>query len=401
MLAPSVKLGEVVNLIGGGTPSKSNESFYDGDIPWATVRDMKQEQLFETELQISEEAVRRSSTNIIEAGNVITATRVGLGKVCVVQQDTAINQDLKALIPKDNRLEKRYLFWWLKSVAHRIEAAGTGATVKGVKIPFIKALEIPLPSIPEQKRIVTTLDQAFADIDKACALTEQNLKNAHELFDSYLQQVFSQRGEGWTEAELFDLVNFIDYRGKTPTKTESGLRLITAKNVRMGYLKDDPMEFVAPESYEGWMTRGIPRKGDVLFTTEAPLANVAQLDTDEMVVFAQRIITMQPDRARLDDSFLKYLLMSGPVQRRIHEKGTGATATGIKASLLKKIAIEFPDNLEEQSEIVERLDGLDVWVKSLEEIYNRKMEYLDELKKSLLQKAFTGELTNNKQDAAA
>ena len=93
--------------------------------------------------------------------------------------------------------------------------------------------------------------------------------------------------------------------------------------------------------------------------------------------------------------------MSGPVQRRIHEKGTGATATGIKASLLKKIAIEFPDNLEEQSEIVERLDGLDVWVKSLEEIYNRKMEYLDELKKSLLQKAFTGELTNNKQDAAA
>ena len=213
--------------------------------------------------------------------------------------------------------------------------------------------------------------------------------------------MFSQRGEGWTEAELFDLVNFIDYRGKTPTKTESGLRLITAKNVRMGYLKDDPMEFVAPESYEGWMTRGIPRKGDVLFTTEAPLANVAQLDTDEMVVFAQRIITMQPDRARLDDSFLKYLLMSGPVQRRIHEKGTGATATGIKASLLKKIAIEFPDNLEEQSEIVERLDGLDVWVKSLEEIYNRKMEYLDELKKSLLQKAFTGELTNNKQDAAA
>ncbi|WVM90780.1 restriction endonuclease subunit S [Halopseudomonas pachastrellae] len=131
MLAPSVKLGEVIDLIGGGTPSKSNESFYNGDIPWATVRDMKQEQLCSTEFQISEEAVRKSSTNIIEAGNIITATRVGLGKVCILQQDTAINQDLKALIPKDSRLDKQYLFWWLKSVAHVIEAAGTGATVKG------------------------------------------------------------------------------------------------------------------------------------------------------------------------------------------------------------------------------------------------------------------------------
>ena len=81
----------------------------------------------------------------------------------------------------------------------------------------------------------------------------------------------------------------------------------------------------------GW-TRGIPKKGDVLFTTEAPLANVAQLDTDEKVVFAQRIITMQPDRSILGADFLKYMLMSQPLQKIIHDKGTGATATGIKAS---------------------------------------------------------------------
>jgi type I restriction enzyme S subunit len=93
------------------------------------------------------------------------------------------------------------------------------------------------------------------------------------------------------------------------------MRLITAKNVKMGHLQATPREFVAPGSYDRWMTRGIPRRGDVLFTTEAPLANVAQLDTDEKVVFAQRIIIMQPDAAVLDSTFLKYLLLSQPVQK--------------------------------------------------------------------------------------
>ncbi|NCC36084.1 MAG: restriction endonuclease subunit S [Chloroflexia bacterium] len=151
------------------------------------------------------------------------------------------------------------------------------------------------------------------------------------------------------------MCRFIDYRGKTPEKTASGLRLITAKNVKMGYLQENPMEFVAPESYDSWMTRGIPKMGDVLFTTEAPLANVAQLDTDEKVVFAQRIIVLQPAANNLDPTFLKYLLLSDMAQDRILERGTGATVQGIKASLLKTIPIEFPP-LPEQQRIVAILD---------------------------------------------
>lgn len=154
--------------------------------------------------------------------------------------------------------------------------------------------------------------------------------------------------KGWQTKRLGDACRFIDYRGKTPEKTTSGLRLITAKNVKMGYLQETPMEFVAPKSYDGWMTRGIPKVGDVLFTTEAPLANVAQLDTEEKVVFAQRIIVLQPAENDLDRTFLKYLLLSDLAQHRIHEKGTGATVKGIKASLLKNIPIEFPPLLEQQ-----------------------------------------------------
>jgi len=270
----------------------------------------------------------------------------------------------------------------------------------GINRNKVYAIKVKTPSLFEQQRIVAILDQAFADIEKARANAEKNLKNARELFDSYLNQVFSQRGEGWVESELFDHVKFIDYRGKTPKKTQEGLRLITAKNVRMGYLKKTPEEFVAAESYDEWMTRGIPEKGDVLFTTEAPLANVAQLDTSEKVVFAQRIITMQPNRSVLDDAFLKYLLMSQPVQERILKKGTGATVTGIKASLLKKIIIEYPFQLSEQRRYVNTLDVLDRKVNQLEVVFSKKLESLDELKKSLLQKAFSGELTKTEGQAA-
>lgn len=161
--------------------------------------------------------------------------------------------------------------------------------------------------------------------------------------------------KGWQRKQLGELCRFIDYRGKTPEKTTSGLRLITAKNVKMGYLQEMPMEFVALESYASWMTRGIPKMGDVLFTTEAPLANVAQLDTDEKVVFAQRIIVLQPVANNLDRTFLKYLLLSDVAQSRILEQGTGATVQGIKASLLKTIPIEFP-LLPEQQRIVGLLD---------------------------------------------
>lgn len=132
-------LGDVCHILGGGTPSKGCPEYYSGHIPWATVRDMRQEMIMETEFKITKEAVRKSSTKVIPGGNVVIATRVGLGKVCLLGQDTAINQDLRGIIPIDaKQLNVRFLFWWLKSIAHLIEEEGTGATVKGVKLPYIK-----------------------------------------------------------------------------------------------------------------------------------------------------------------------------------------------------------------------------------------------------------------------
>jgi len=247
-------------------------------------------------------------------------------------------------------------------------------------------------SLSEQQRIVGILDQAFEGIATAKVNAERNLQNARAIFENHLQYVFTNPRTKWTNSTVGAEITFIDYRGKTPAKTSSGIRLITAKNVKMGYLQRTPMEFIAAANYKGWMTRGIPKKGDVLFTTEAPLANVAQLDTEEKVAFAQRIIIMQPNSAKLDSTFLKYLLLSQPLQQRIRTKGTGATVQGIKASLLKSIEISFPKTLSEQEAIVAALDQLSHETNRLESIYKQKLAALDALKKSLLHQAFSGEL---------
>jgi len=186
------KLGDICNIIGGGTPSKSNAGFYTGEIPWATVRDMKDQFIIDTEHKITQEAVKNSSTNVIPKNNVVIASRVGLGKVCFLRNDTAINQDLRAIIPKNNNeLDVHYLFWWFKSIAVQIEKAGTGATVQGIKLPFIKQLEIPLPPIAEQKRIVTKLDRFFSDTDRLEGIYEQKLIDLDELRQSTLKQAFT------------------------------------------------------------------------------------------------------------------------------------------------------------------------------------------------------------------
>ena len=273
-------------------------------------------------------------------------------------------------------LNKEWLYYFLSREAFRTEGAQRMAGAVGhkrVAKEFIGGYPIPVPPLAEQRRVVAILDEAFEGIATAKANAEKNLQNARVVFESHLNAVFTQRGEGWVETTIGEQIRFIDYRGKTPAKKESGLRLITAKNVKMGYLQESPMEFVAPSSYDQWMTRGIPRQGDILFTTEAPLANVAQLDTDEKVVFAQRIIIMQPDPATLNSTFLRYLLLSQPAQHRIHVKGTGATVKGIKASLLKTIEISFPKSLNKQEKIISKLDSLDTETQRFESIYQQKL----------------------------
>ena len=156
---------------------------------------------------------------------------------------------------------------------------------------------------------------------------------------------------------LGEICNFIDYRGKTPEKTTAGIPLITAKIVKNGFIQR-PEEFIAEEAYDAWMRRGIPKCGSVIMTTEAPLGEVARIDTDARLAFAQRIIILEPDKSRLDSQYLYYAMRDSTLLSRIKARATGTTVTGIKAAELKKVVVDFPD-LDTQQKIGETLGSID------------------------------------------
>ena len=175
--------------------------------------------------------------------------------------------------------------------------------------------------------------------------------------------------------ELLDLCDYVDYRGKTPSKVDSGIFLVTAKNIRKGYIDYDiSKEYISEDDYEEVMHRGKPQKGDVLITTEAPLGNVAQID-NEFIALAQRVIKYRPKDKRLSSSFLKYILLGREFQIRLEKEATGATAKGIKGSKLHKIQIPVPA-LQKQQRIVSILDTFEASIQNLEaQLSQREKQY--------------------------
>jgi len=155
-------------------------------------------------------------------------------------------------------------------------------------------------------------------------------------------------GGEWTALPLEECMEaIIDYRGKTPQKTSSGVPLITAKIIKDGAIQPIT-EFIAEDEYDSWMRRGIPKSGDIVMTTEAPLGEIAQLD-DRKVALAQRVITLRGKTGLLDNTFLKYLMISHDVQHQLDGRGTGTTVKGIKQSELRQVTLSFPPFVEQKS----------------------------------------------------
>jgi type I restriction enzyme S subunit len=186
----------------------------------------------------------------------------------------------------------------------------------------------------------------------------------------------------WKTLPLEDcMAAVIDYRGKSPEKTTFGVPLVTAKIVKGGRI-EKPEEFIAEADFDDWMRRGMPKPGDIVMTTEAPLGEVAQLD-GRKVALAQRVITLRGKADLLDNTFLKFLLQSNPVQEELRSRGTGTTVVGIRQSELRKVSLTLPP-LAEQKAIAAVLGALDDKI----ELNRRMNATLEAMARALFQSWF-------------
>lgn len=189
----------------------------------------------------------------------------------------------------------------------------------------------------------------------------------------------------WKECKLGDVAEkFIDYRGKTPQKSESGVPLVTAKIVKNGKILE-PNEFIKVDIYDSWMIRGLPEINDVVLTTEAPLGEVALLK-DKNVALAQRIILIRGKQSISDNAYLKYYFQSSDGQYELHSRASGTTVFGIKASVLKEVPVPLP-SLSEQKAIACVLSSLDDKI----DLLHRKNKTLEAMAEALFRQWFIEE----------
>jgi type I restriction enzyme S subunit len=318
-----------------------------------------------------------------------------IGKVAIVPYEAlpgVINQALMRIRPNPEIILCRYLKWLLESPKYQRDIFGksAGSALKNLAaISEIKKCKIPLPPLEEQRRIAAILDKADGVRRKrkeAIRLTEELLRSTFlEMFGDSERNFREHCGQDCFLPLEKCIERFIDYRGKTPTKANSGVPLITAKIIKNGRIQP-PNEFIARENYDSWMRRGLPQLGDVLFTTEAPLGEVAQVD-DPDIALAQRVLLMRGKSNILDNTYLFGTLQSSFVRDQIERRSTGSTVKGIRQKELRKVVIPIPPIFLQRkyaSFAVSQqkcTDRQKLLFKESENLFN-----------SLLQKAFRGEL---------
>ena len=395
------KLGEVCEVMNGGTPKTGVPENWDGSHLWITPAEMGKRlspYVSNTERKLTDFGLRDSSARMLPPKSVILSSRAPIGYLVINTEPMATNQGCKGLIPR-SQIHYKYLYYYLLSIVDLLNSLGTGATFKELSGGKLKEVTIPLSALSEQLRIVALLDEAFEGIATAKANADKNLKNARQLFESYLNSVFSQRGEGWVEDKLVSLTTKIG-SGATPRgggesyKTE-GTALIRSLNIYDLGFKYSKLAFL-DDAQADVLSNVILQSGDVLLNiTGASVARCCTVPGDVLPARVnQHVSIIRPIANRLDSEFLHYLMISKYYKNQLLQTGAegGATRQAITKAQIQDFTVRYPADIREQKSIVDSLDSILQQTQRLESINQKKIEALDALKKSILKKAFSGKL---------
>jgi len=298
----------------------------------------------------------------------------------------------------DFRFVHRFLHWtYVAGVTERMQSNSTG--IRNLDGEAYKAIEISFPPLDEQKRIVAKLDEAFVGLAKAKENAEKNLQNARALFESHLENIFTQRDKGWVWNKLKSITTKIG-SGATPRGGEEsykaeGISLIRSLNVHDLGFKYAKLAFLDEAQADELLNVEVQPRDVLLNITGASVARCTIVPDDVLPARVnQHVSIIRPVADKLDPDFLHYLLISKPYKDQLLQtgEGGGSTRQAITKAQIQEFAVEYPDTLREQKIIVTHLDATLAETQRLTRIYEQKLEALESLKKSILHEAFSGNL---------
>ncbi|HDR2528123.1 TPA: restriction endonuclease subunit S [Enterobacter ludwigii] len=391
---------DVAEIIGGGTPSTSISEFWDGDIDWYSPTEIGSNVYAEgSQKKITALGLKSSSAKILPAGNTVLFTsRAGIGDMAILARPGATNQGFQSFIVKAG-FSPYFIYSAGKQIKDFALKHASGSTFLEISGKQLGRMKILMPSSEEQ----VAIGNYFQKLDVLINQHQQKHNKLSNIKKSMLEKMFPKKGEtipeirfkgfsgGWDEISLLDSIErIIDFRGRTPKKlgldwSPSGYRALSALNVKQGYIdfSIDP-HFGDQELYDKWMNGSELHQGQVLFTTEAPMGNVAQVPNTDKYILSQRTIAFVVKFEIIVEDFLAVLLRSYNVFRELSALSSGGTAKGVSQKVLANLNVSIPTDLVEQTAIGNYFQKLDVLINQ----HQQQITKLNNIKQACLSKMF-------------
>lgn len=351
--------------------------------------------LFDKLRTITTEISEQYSRTLLRGGELLICLVGQPGQVAIASNNLAGANIARqvGLIRLRPEFNSKFIKYFLQSPdGQRSLGAHMGGSVQQViNLGDLRTIEIPLPSPMEQHRIVTVLDEALDGIASAKANAEKNLQNARILFESHLQSVFTQRGEGWVEIKLADVCGFQNgFAFKSNTFKPTGVPIIRISNIQDGRIDiNNRLVFFDPKDYRENLDRYRIIADDLLIAMSGATTGKIGFNTENTVFYLnQRVGKFEPSE-KLNKRFL-YHYLSTKVEENL-QISAGAAQPNLSTEQIKEFALPLPP-IDEQERIVNALENLQEKTQRLESLYQQKIAALDALKKSLLHQAFSGQL---------
>ena len=396
------KINDIATVVNGGTPDTNRKDFWGGDILWITPKDMgKLSSIYvdDTERKITEAGLKNSSAKMIPPNSIILSSRAPIGHLAINNFEISTNQGCKGIIPKKEILTK-YLFYFLRNSIELLNSLGTGTTFKELSSSKLNDVEIPLPPLPEQQRIVDILDQSFAAIDRAIENTEKNITFLFDLKKSYLTSILENNQDGnWIQQNIKSITTKIG-SGATPLGGKNsyhnkGISLIRSLNVYDDGFQYKDLAFIDEKQAQKLSSVEIEEKDILLNITGASILRCCLVPTDVLPARVnQHVLIVRPMKTIILPEFLHLLIISDKNKSNLLQiaKAGGSTREALTKEGVSNFKISYPKEISEQEKLVDSYHSFVAQTDKLRNNYYEKFEKLQELKQSILQKAFYGEL---------
>ena len=331
---------------------------------------------------------------VVKSGDLLVGMDGEFGCYEWKGEPALLNQRVCRLQGFSDELIPRFLFYGVNDYLKAIEDVTGYATVKHLSSKQILNIKFPIPPLPEQERIVGILDEAFAGLATAKARAEKNLQNARALFESYLQSLYAKGGKGWVDRRLGEVFEIGSSKRIRETEwTSSGVPFYGGKEIvrlaKFGSACSDA--YISEEKYRDYASKcDMPRKGDILITARGTIGVGYVVKEDDKFYYKDGNIISFREKTPTNPLFLLYAFRSKPLVEQFGDL-TGATVKHLPIEKAKDLILKMP-NFATQNFVVEQLGNIEKETQRLEANYRQKLAALDELKKSLLHRAFTGEL---------